>query len=158
MANRAGSSASTRGSTNQQRQGRSAAQITAVAVLQDAPFDPLPDEGAMIVGSGKILNVIDEFNRWRKRPDLAEVVAAIMVLMCIIREIEVETERRAAGVQNFQGKKAIQRQAKAFNRIKGRIPADGGLRLCEPIVGGGTVMLGFGLVIGRDGVVICRDG
>ncbi|KAL5975846.1 hypothetical protein ACLOJK_020174 [Asimina triloba] len=43
------------------------------------------------------------------------------------------------------------------HRIEGRIPADSGLHLCEPIAGGGTVMLDFGLVIGRDGEEICRD-
>ncbi|KAG0480192.1 hypothetical protein HPP92_011050 [Vanilla planifolia] len=43
------------------------------------------------VGAGKPFNVIDEFNYWRKKPDLAEAVAAIMALAAFIRSSEAAT-------------------------------------------------------------------
>ncbi|KAG0482715.1 hypothetical protein HPP92_010799 [Vanilla planifolia] len=43
------------------------------------------------VGAGKLFNVIDEFNYWRKKPDLAEAVAAIMALAAFIRSSEAAT-------------------------------------------------------------------
>ncbi|XP_074555677.1 uncharacterized protein LOC141811554 [Curcuma longa] len=36
-------------------------------------------------------SVIDEFNHWRKKPDLAEAVAAIMALSAVIRSSEATT-------------------------------------------------------------------
>ncbi|OWM66536.1 translation initiation factor eIF-2B subunit alpha [Punica granatum] len=42
-------------------------------------------------GSGKPFSVIDEFNNWRKQPDLAEAVAAIRALAAVIRSSEATT-------------------------------------------------------------------
>lgn len=42
-------------------------------------------------GSGKAFSVIDEFNSWRKQPDLAEAVAAIRALAAVIRTSEATT-------------------------------------------------------------------
>jgi translation initiation factor eIF-2B subunit alpha len=36
-------------------------------------------------GSGKTFNMINEFNNWRKQPDLAESVTAIRALAAVIR-------------------------------------------------------------------------
>lgn len=51
--------------------------------------------------SGKPFSVIDEFNSWRKQPDLAEAVAAIRALASVIRfsqattmmELEIELKK-----------------------------------------------------------------
>lgn len=40
---------------------------------------------------GKPFSVIDEFNNWRKQPDLAEAVAAIRALAAVIRSTDAET-------------------------------------------------------------------
>ncbi|XVF27144.1 hypothetical protein REPUB_Repub14bG0081200 [Reevesia pubescens] len=42
-------------------------------------------------GGGKVFSVIDEFNSWRKQPDLAEAVAAIRALAAVIRASEATT-------------------------------------------------------------------
>uniref|UniRef100_A0A2N9G9B5 Translation initiation factor eIF2B subunit alpha n=1 Tax=Fagus sylvatica TaxID=28930 RepID=A0A2N9G9B5_FAGSY len=42
-------------------------------------------------GSGKTFSVINEFNNWRKQPDLAEAVAAIRALAAVIRASEATT-------------------------------------------------------------------
>ncbi|KAG9459786.1 hypothetical protein H6P81_004294 [Aristolochia fimbriata] len=42
-------------------------------------------------GGGKPFSVIEEFNYWRKKPDLAEAVAAIMALAAVIRCSEATT-------------------------------------------------------------------
>ncbi|KAH9713865.1 eIF-2B GDP-GTP exchange factor subunit alpha [Citrus sinensis] len=41
--------------------------------------------------SGRAFSVIDEFNNWRKQPDLAEAVAAIRALAAVIRNSEAKT-------------------------------------------------------------------
>ncbi|KAL3511565.1 hypothetical protein ACH5RR_024282 [Cinchona calisaya] len=41
--------------------------------------------------TGKAFSVIDEFNNWRKQPDLAEAVAAIRALASVIRSSEATT-------------------------------------------------------------------
>lgn len=41
--------------------------------------------------TGKAFSVIDEFNNWRKQPDLAEAVAAIRALASVIRSTEATT-------------------------------------------------------------------
>lgn len=41
--------------------------------------------------SGKAFSVIDEFNNWRKQPDLAEAVAAIRALAKVISSSEATT-------------------------------------------------------------------
>ncbi|CAM8934544.1 unnamed protein product [Rhodiola kirilowii] len=43
------------------------------------------------VEAKKVFNVIDEFNNWRKQPDLAEAVAGIRALASVIRSIEAST-------------------------------------------------------------------
>ncbi|XP_057514771.1 uncharacterized protein LOC130796431 [Actinidia eriantha] len=43
------------------------------------------------VDCGKPFSVIDEFNNWRKQPDLAEAVAAIRALASVIRSSEATT-------------------------------------------------------------------
>ncbi|XP_047317336.1 translation initiation factor eIF-2B subunit alpha-like [Impatiens glandulifera] len=61
------------------------------AVGQDPgalPLDsPVPPRG----DSGKQFSVIDEFNYWRKQPDLAEAVAAIRALASVMRSSEATT-------------------------------------------------------------------
>ncbi|CAA7052451.1 unnamed protein product [Microthlaspi erraticum] len=42
-------------------------------------------------GADKTFNVIEEFNGWRKQPDLAEAVAAIRALAAVIRASEATT-------------------------------------------------------------------
>eukprot|EP01018_Ginkgo_biloba_P027839 Gb_41150 [translate_table: standard] len=42
-------------------------------------------------GSAKPFSVIEEFNYWRQKPDLAEAVAAIMALAAVIRRSEATT-------------------------------------------------------------------
>lgn len=43
------------------------------------------------LGTEKSFNVIEEFNNWRKQPDLAEAVAAIRALAAVIRASEAST-------------------------------------------------------------------
>ena len=38
--------------------------------------------------SGRVFSVIDEFNNWRKQPNLAEAVAVIHVVVAVIRNSE----------------------------------------------------------------------
>lgn len=45
----------------------------------------------MSVEPGKTFSLIDEFNNWRKQPDLAEAVAAIRALASVIRSSEATT-------------------------------------------------------------------
>lgn len=42
-------------------------------------------------GDNKAFSVIDEFNSWRKQPDLAEAVAAIRALAAVIRASQATT-------------------------------------------------------------------
>ena len=42
-------------------------------------------------GSGKTFSMINDFNNWRKQPDLAEAVAAIRALAAVIRASEATT-------------------------------------------------------------------
>lgn len=46
---------------------------------------------AISVEPGKTFSLIDEFNNWRKQPDLAEAVAAIRALASVIRSSEATT-------------------------------------------------------------------
>ncbi|KAL7162799.1 hypothetical protein ACSBR2_043140 [Camellia fascicularis] len=52
--------------------------------------DEVPPENASS-DSGKMFSVIDEFDNWRKQPDLAEAVAAIRALASVIRSSEATT-------------------------------------------------------------------
>ncbi|KAI5679506.1 hypothetical protein M9H77_00733 [Catharanthus roseus] len=59
--------------------------------------------------SGKTFSVIDEFNNWRKQPDLAEAVAAIRALASVIRsseattmmELEIELKKAADSLKSW---------------------------------------------------------
>ncbi|KAH0875736.1 hypothetical protein HID58_073098, partial [Brassica napus] len=50
-----------------------------------------PDSSVAELGKEKTFNVIEEFNGWRKQPDLAEAVAAIRALAAVIRASEAST-------------------------------------------------------------------
>ncbi|CAL1399569.1 unnamed protein product [Linum trigynum] len=64
------------------------------------------DQGAP---SGKLFSVIDEFNNWRKQPDLAEAVAAIRALAAVIRnsqattmmELEIELKKASDSLKSW---------------------------------------------------------
>lgn len=56
-----------------------------------------PAERAANRLGGKAFNVIEEFNYWRKKPDLAEAVAAIMALSSVIRSSEATTMMELEG-------------------------------------------------------------
>lgn len=51
----------------------------------------LPETDVKDSESGKPFSVIDEFNNWRKQPDLAEAVAAIRSLAAVIRSSQATT-------------------------------------------------------------------
>ncbi|XP_023514915.1 translation initiation factor eIF-2B subunit alpha-like [Cucurbita pepo subsp. pepo] len=59
--------------------------------------------------SGKPFSVIDEFNNWRKQPDLAEAVAAIRSLAAVIRssqattmmELEIELKKASDSLKSW---------------------------------------------------------
>lgn len=64
------------------------------AVGRDPPSDPPGNAARSSAGGGsdgRGFSVIDEFNYWRKRPDLAEAVAAIMALGAVIKSSEATT-------------------------------------------------------------------
>ncbi|OAY76418.1 Translation initiation factor eIF-2B subunit alpha [Ananas comosus] len=65
----------------------------AQAAVGRHPSPPPPPETIAGGGGGKErgFGVIDEFNYWRKKPDLAEAVAAIMALAAVIRSSEATT-------------------------------------------------------------------
>nr|VDD22866.1 unnamed protein product [Brassica oleracea] len=50
-----------------------------------------PDSSVSGLGAERSFNVIDEFNGWRKQPDLAEAVAAIRAMAAVIRASEATT-------------------------------------------------------------------
>ncbi|CAI9767101.1 unnamed protein product [Fraxinus pennsylvanica] len=52
---------------------------------QDAVSDKSSSKSAGGEESGNGISVVDEFNNWRKQPDLAEAVAAIRALASVIR-------------------------------------------------------------------------
>ncbi|KAL6996193.1 hypothetical protein U1Q18_006327 [Sarracenia purpurea var. burkii] len=70
-----------------------------------------PENSSFKVGddSGKPFSVIDEFNNWRKQPDLAEAVAAIRALASVIRsseattmmELEIELKRASDSLKSW---------------------------------------------------------
>ena len=69
------------------------AQAQAAVASHPAPADHAPPEADVSTGSEceKPFSVIDEFNNWRKQPDLAEAVAAIRALAAVIRASEATT-------------------------------------------------------------------
>ncbi|XVF86980.1 hypothetical protein PTKIN_Ptkin18bG0084000 [Pterospermum kingtungense] len=62
-----------------------------------------------VVGGEKAFSVIDEFNSWRKQPDLAEAVAAIRALAAVIRssqattmmELEIELKKASDSLKSW---------------------------------------------------------
>ncbi|KAL9460674.1 hypothetical protein AB3S75_003806 [Citrus x aurantiifolia] len=65
-----------------------------LAQSQEAATRAVATGGQEIVDggkSGRAFSVIDEFNNWRKQPDLAEAVAAIRALAAVIRNSEAKT-------------------------------------------------------------------
>ncbi|KAG6792200.1 hypothetical protein POTOM_001343 [Populus tomentosa] len=65
-------------------------------------------ETAVPTVAGKPFSVIDEFNSWRRQPDLAEAVAAIRALAAVIRncqattmmELEIELKKASDSLKN----------------------------------------------------------
>lgn len=65
-----------------------------LAQAQEAATSAAAAAGQEIIGegkSGKAFSVIEEFNSWRKQPDLAEAVAAIRALAAVIGNSEAKT-------------------------------------------------------------------
>ncbi|XP_020587415.1 translation initiation factor eIF-2B subunit alpha [Phalaenopsis equestris] len=67
------------------------AAVTRNVAQPEVSLKPAAAGGSRPAGSGKTFSVIDEFNYWRKKPDLAEAVAAIMALAAFIRSSEATT-------------------------------------------------------------------
>ncbi|KAF8401163.1 hypothetical protein HHK36_014467 [Tetracentron sinense] len=63
----------------------------AQAAVGRDPTEFPSEKGVRSMDSGKSFSVIDEFNHWRKQPDLAEAVAAILALASVIRSSEATT-------------------------------------------------------------------
>ncbi|XP_059641297.1 uncharacterized protein LOC132283375 isoform X2 [Cornus florida] len=63
----------------------------AQAAVGRHPDDRPADNSSKSDDSDKPFSVIDEFNSWRKQPDLAEAVAAIRALAAVIRSSEATT-------------------------------------------------------------------
>lgn len=62
------------------------------AVGSGDPEDAISENSsARTDDSGKAFSVIDEFNNWRKQPNLAEAVAAIRALASVIRSSDATT-------------------------------------------------------------------
>ncbi|KAJ7951439.1 Translation initiation factor eIF-2B subunit alpha like [Quillaja saponaria] len=61
------------------------------AVGQKSDDHVIPGSEVRVSDPGKPFSVIDEFNNWRKQPDLAEAVAAIRALAAVIRSSEATT-------------------------------------------------------------------
>lgn len=79
------------------------------AVALDSPSDATAKPAAHPANvEGKSFDVIDEFNYWRKKPDLAEAVAAIMALGSSIRsskattmmELEIELKKASDSLKS----------------------------------------------------------
>lgn len=62
-----------------------------LAQAREAATTAVGPEVAASVRSGRTFSVIEEFNSWRKQPDLAEAVAAIRALAAVIRNSEANT-------------------------------------------------------------------
>ncbi|GLU22526.1 hypothetical protein SLE2022_385950 [Rubroshorea leprosula] len=85
----------------------------AQAAVGRHPDDELPvnDERTKSAAgdAGKPFSVIDEFNSWRKQPDLAEAVAAIRALAAVIRasqattmmELEIELKKASDSLKSW---------------------------------------------------------
>ncbi|XP_021903014.1 translation initiation factor eIF-2B subunit alpha-like [Carica papaya] len=73
---------------------------------QEPPISPVPE---VTISSGKHFSVIEEFNNWRKQPDLAEAVAAIRALASVIRasgattmmELEIELKKASDSLKSW---------------------------------------------------------
>lgn len=68
------------------------------AAVDGTGMETPPAERAVAAGTGrKGFRVTDEFNYWRKKPDLAEAVAAIMALSSVIKCSEATTMMELEG-------------------------------------------------------------
>ncbi|KVI05832.1 Initiation factor 2B-related protein [Cynara cardunculus var. scolymus] len=67
------------------------AQAHAAAGRDTATPSSEPEASLNSIGSDNSFSVIDEFNNWRKQPDLAEAVAAIRALASVIRSSQATT-------------------------------------------------------------------
>ncbi|KAF5743819.1 translation initiation factor eIF-2B subunit alpha-like [Tripterygium wilfordii] len=78
------------------------------AVGRSSEDEGMLRESDVGVAGGKAFSVIDEFNSWRKQPDLAEAVAAIRALAAVIRnsqattmmELEIELKRASDSLKS----------------------------------------------------------
>lgn len=61
------------------------------ATVQNTDDDGFSGDEVIVSDSDKPFSVIDEFNNWRKQPDLAEAVAAIRALAAMIRSSKATT-------------------------------------------------------------------
>ncbi|KMT04741.1 hypothetical protein BVRB_7g169220 [Beta vulgaris subsp. vulgaris] len=83
------------------------AQAQAAVAGVDSGDNPATEEEFAGVAKGE--SVIDEFNRWRKQPDLAEAVAAIRALAFVIRssnattmmELEIELKKASDSLKSW---------------------------------------------------------
>ncbi|XP_031132398.1 translation initiation factor eIF-2B subunit alpha-like isoform X2 [Ipomoea triloba] len=80
------------------------------AVGSGDPEDAISENSsARTDDSGKAFSVIDEFNNWRKQPNLAEAVAAIRALASVIRssdattmmELEIELKKASDSLKSW---------------------------------------------------------
>ncbi|KAI3759808.1 hypothetical protein L6452_07880 [Arctium lappa] len=67
------------------------AQAHAAAARDTATPSSEPEASLNSIASENFFSVIDEFNNWRKQPDLAEAVAAIRALASVIRSSQATT-------------------------------------------------------------------
>ncbi|CAL9126056.1 unnamed protein product [Musa textilis] len=83
-------------------------QAQAAAAAGHPPERP-PASAAALSAASKPFSVIDEFNHWRRKPDLAEAVAAIMALVAGIRssdaatmmELEIELKKASDALKSW---------------------------------------------------------
>ncbi|THU55605.1 hypothetical protein C4D60_Mb11t08340 [Musa balbisiana] len=83
-------------------------QAQAAAATGQPPERP-PASAAALSAASKPFSVIDEFNHWRRKPDLAEAVAAIMALVAGIRssdattmmELEIELKKASDALKSW---------------------------------------------------------
>ncbi|KAJ8510087.1 hypothetical protein OPV22_000521 [Ensete ventricosum] len=73
------------------------------------PLEVPPASATALSAASKPFSIIDEFNHWRRKPDLAEAVAAIMALVAGIRssdattmmELEIELKKASDALKSW---------------------------------------------------------